>query len=405
MNSTIEDPSHEYIDCVVHNNKNTPDLQPQPLVFSQIKTSNIIDNCDEYYLSVIRWSLHSSIPVIIPDILTFGSTGPFSTSTDYWVDISFGTTPQTSTIIANNQVGENVPFNPENKSQPGLTQPLSRPLDKKDIYRDPFYFVYNVQHFLDMVNKALVDSFVRLRAIAPHTTNLASALPPRFVWNADTGKIEFLCTYEFMFDIDDTTKTTYFINMNVPLFNLFDTFQFFCNNKTPTNTSSPVSPVVNNYVLIFSYNYGIQSHQEKIGNTTKEVFINPQQSSSVPSWSPCQSITFNTFQIPVHNSLVASPDFLGQKLDTSLSQNTLSNVLTDFQLPLIRGDEYSNQMTYYIPTSEYRLFDLVSNASLKNLNIVVNWLDVLGISHPIVMKYGSTASIKIMLRKKNFNGV
>ena len=68
------------------------------------------------------------------------------------------------------------------------------------------------------------------------------------------------------------------------------------------------------------------------------------------------------------------------------------------------GTEYTRNLLYYSPVSEYRLFDMISQSSLQNLNISVAWLDKYGFSHPMCIKYGATASIKLLLRKKTFNG-
>jgi hypothetical protein len=406
-----DDPTHEYVDCVVHNNKILPDYKPQPLIFQQIKNSNIIDKADDYYISIIRWSLHSQIPVIIPSIKQsiLGPNLVYTNDTDYFINIGYGSNPYaiTPTKLINFELAYaiNIKFINEDNS---LLKPISRPVNVIDLYSQPYYYIKSIQHFLDMVNLALKESLDLIRGSSgssPQKTLATSAVYPKFVWNSTTGKIDFLCSIEFMYDPDNNIQSKLFVGMNVPLFNLFDTFQNVCYNVKPTNSINPTpeDPPGDNYALVFTYNYGVSSHQENIGNTTKEIFINPQQSSSVPSWSPVASLVFNTYQVPVHNSLVASPDFLGENLDTTNSQNTLSNVLTDFQLPLIRGDEYTNQINYYIPTSEYRLFDLSSNSSIKMLNIVVNWIDSYGTSHPVLIKFGSTASIKIMFRKKNFN--
>jgi hypothetical protein len=258
-----------------------------------------------------------------------------------------------------------------------------------------------------MVNKAIYTSLATMKAapVAPIQAALASTIFPKFVWNAISGKIEFLCSIEWMYDINTPTVNKLFLSMNPKLALLFDTFSNICYSKRNTNdiTPSPPQLIGSEYVFYFPYNYGINSHQETINNISKEIFINSQQASSVPSWSPVDSLTFNTFQIPVNNSLVASPEFAGIQLDTTQSENTLSNILTDFTLPLERGDEYANQMNYFIPTSEYRLFDLVSDSYLKSLNIAVKWLDNYGGVHPLYLKYGTTASIKLMFRKKDFN--
>jgi hypothetical protein len=419
--SDQDDPTHEYVDCVLTNNNQRPDFRPIIINFQQNKTANIVDKANEYYLSVVRWSLHSSLPVIIPEMninqAAFQQDDLFLFNTEYWLNIGWGLTPYEPLSFAqaiNN--GRNVLFVPEDQTIP---QPVFRPTSTLDLYNQPYYYIKSIQHFLDMVNVTISSGLLALKAgsdnpaISPEAkTIIDSTAFPKFVWNANSGKIEFLCSLEWMyesdFDFNDPTKLKLFLTMNPKLMNLFDTFPHVTKSYRNTNDIAVQSTLAEGFgtenTVYFSYNYGVNSHEESIdGGVSKEIYINSQQASSVPSWSPVGSITFNTFQIPVHNSLISSPDFAGDQLDTTLSQNTLSNVLTDFTLPLVRGDEYSNQMTYFIPTSEYRLFDLVSDSYLKSLNIAVKWIDTYGNLHPLYLKYGTSASIKLMFRKKDFN--
>lgn len=408
VKNTEGDPDHEYIDCVICNNFDKNTLKPQPIIFNSIKNSNIVDKCDDYYISIIRWSLHTSLPVIIPEI-DFTDTNPtppaYTQQTIYKLNIGVGFSPYEQNAFTYVNNGTSINFLQEDKSLP---QPTLRPSSLTELYKDEYYYIRNIQHFLDMVNVAIVVqlSNVKLNFSGSSAQNamVQQSVFPKFVWDANSGKIQFLCGFEFMFDNTDSALSVpkLFLSMNSKLFNLFDTFQNVIYSRRNLDPLAPPQNDGTDVVLVFPYNYGVNSHQESINNISKEIFINTQQSSSVPSWSPVESLVFNTYKIPVHNSLVSSPDFLGQELDSTLSQNTLANVLTDFQLPLTRGDEYSNAMNYYIPNSEYRLFDLNSNVSLSTLNITVNWIDTVGGIHPVYMKYLTNASIKLLLRKKKF---
>jgi hypothetical protein len=142
------------------------------------------------------------------------------------------------------------------------------------------------------------------------------------------------------------------------------------------------------------------------GTNTVPMNIYTQQQSSIPGWSPLQSVVFNSASIPVSASATGAPAFLGPDLASSNASNTQSVVLTDFNVPLTTGLEASQgSIIYYVPSSEYRLFDLVSNSQLQILNIQANWLDKFGFSHQFLIPYGCSASMKILLRKKSFNGI
>ena len=60
------DNSHIYYDITVNNN-DTSGVVPVPLVFNETRNSPFIHNAEEYYCSIVRFSLETqSLPVFIP---------------------------------------------------------------------------------------------------------------------------------------------------------------------------------------------------------------------------------------------------------------------------------------------------------------------------------------------------
>jgi len=133
-----------------------------------------------------------------------------------------------------------------------------------------------------------------------------------------------------------------------------------------------------------------------------------QQSSSVVNWSPVSSIVFTSGTIPIEPQMSGAPDNLNTIDPISQSsiyeQQGITKVLTDFVIPFTTGVEATNQQIYYIPTSEYRLIDLLGNNNLNELTISVFWRDKYGGMHPMTLDAGASASMLIMLRKKKYNG-
>jgi hypothetical protein len=130
------DPTHEYIDIQIVNNANT--YEPQPIVFNQIKTSNIIDSCQDYYLSVVKWSFNSNIPQIIPHLQLSTKNFPnitYNGDTIYYVNIGYGTTQQNA--VFNQPNAKVVKFQPENGYLPTPTyQPT-----QLELYKNPFFYI------------------------------------------------------------------------------------------------------------------------------------------------------------------------------------------------------------------------------------------------------------------------
>jgi len=384
------DPEHEYVDIQIVNNANT--YEPQPIIFNQIKTSNIIDSCQDYYLSVIKWSFNSNIPQIIPHLALSTKNfpnQPYTGLTIYYVNIGKGTTQANATF--SQTTVKPVFFTPEN----GYIAPPSFQPTQLELYSNPFFYIYSVENFLKMVNNAIEQSFNQAKITIG---GLDDAVAPRFIWNTNTNKLNLIVSKEF---VEGINTDTYYISMNCPLYNLFDTFPSYCNSL------STALPAQNNFLFSLNDNYGLQSFSDPNAGTGTPLtlYTYSQQSSSVVSWSPVNSLLFTTSLIPINSEYSGAPQYLGENLSGINAQQNLTAVLTDFTIPMVDGTEYCRTMLYYIPTSEYRLIDLLGNTPLNQLNIQVYWKDIIGQLHPATLKLGTNASMKILLRKRSFNGL
>jgi len=392
-------PTHEYIDCEIVNNSTT-DLSPMPVVFNNVKTSQIVDNCSDYFLSVIRWSLDSGLPQIIPQIKLASEGGTDVDETAYVVNIGYSKLLTGGDITFLDDVGVTVAtpvvFIPEDLTLP---QPTLSPTGQDEVYTNPYYFIHSIGNFLSMVNKALEH------AVAAFVVAYNSKYPtfpisldtlgvPHFDWNGNL--ISLSCSEYWLYN--SSGPINFYISFNTPLHNLFDTFPYkFINKSVQANNLGQ------NYVMLFHEHQWESTYTA--GNPLTTYYVYNQEGSSVPSWSPVQSIVFQTSTIPVNPSKTGAPTYTGLNLKDSIQASGISNILTDFQIPLDRGDEMTNSVLYYASSGEYRLFNLMSNGGLLNLNIQIFWKDRLGFIHPFLMKNGSSGSLKILLRKKSFNGL
>jgi hypothetical protein len=174
------DPTHEYIDAMITNNTisngtNGP-IDPIPVIFNQIKTSNIIDDCSKYYLSVIRWSVETSLPIIIPTIqLGNNPTSLASGNTDYYisllynVDLGNGGFPAAHDYYNHPPNDENAYFyggrqlalTPSFVTDATINQPLN-PQTLKEYMNNPYFHMDSVQSFLDILNASCESLFAEL---------------------------------------------------------------------------------------------------------------------------------------------------------------------------------------------------------------------------------------------------
>jgi len=381
------DPTHDYVDIKVVNN--SPDLQPQPVIFNQIKSNNILDKSDDYYLSCIRWSTDSQIPQIIPEMSLYTNNENYFGKTEYVINIGIGDTINNLTFI--NNAGRNVIFQTEDLT---LQPPQYQPKTFDEYINNEYFYIYSIDNFLQMVNEALAIVFALVQTVH---VQLAQGVVPRFVWNDNYNKIDLYISEQM---IQDDPTTNFFITMNTKLFNLFNTF-----SSAKINPSNGASESEGTVFALYARNDYQPFISTTVGTQNKNVYVYTQNSSSVPSWCPAQSLEFTTHSISVNPSNTGAPFYIGANLKTNQNVNAVSNVITDFQIPMTIGTEYTRNLLYYQPTAEYRLFDLVSQQALQNINISVGWLDKWGFSHPLLIKYGASASLKLLLRKKTFNGV
>jgi len=88
--------------------------------------------------------------------------------------------------------------------------------------------------------------------------------------------------------------------------------------------------------------------------------------------------------------------------DYNPSNADVLNVLIEHSVELVNGTEYKPYI-YYEPTGEYRLTDLYGQMPINQIQLEGLWKDSFGNLNPIYLPVGSSASIKILFRKKNFN--
>jgi len=390
--NSINSPTHTYIDIDINNN-NLSVMAPIPLVYNQTKNTNIINDCSQYHLSVIRWNSDSIIPVIIPEMLTGGVNNAYDGRTVY--KMQFGIGPNVDTIAP---IGspKTIIFQPDiNYLEINSIKPVNRPSTMVDVYSNQYFYLHSVKSFLAMVNLALVDLVIAAKA-SPYAQYFKSQLYPQFIWDTALNKISLYIPIDYIQPATgSTSNTTLYIGMNPELYYLFNTYPVL----TPSNLSSINSNTALNYVFRLEDELGLNGVLLSDGAT---YYKYTQEQSSVGGWSPCSSIVFSSYTIPVNTTGSGVPDFFGPNPYNSNAINNVSNSITDFEIPLDNGLELSNTVLYYSPQSEYRLFDINSNEPLSKLQISVYWKTKYGTYNPFLLKHAGTASLKLMFRKKDF---
>lgn len=390
--NTDDNSTHEYLNMQIVNEYTPNNYLPQPLIFNQTKTSNVVDVAGDYYLSVVRWNIQTNLPVIIPDMELAAPGVAYTGETVYKVALVFTTNSGGTYNLGSAFPSSTVYFAPELKSQTILST-LKQPTTIEETYNNPFFYIKYVDSFLIMINNAIANYFASI--VGAIWTSL-----PYFSFDAVAQKIVFHRPNSIPQNVPGTDPTTqWFLAVNQPLYNLLSTFKFdyFAFNSGNNYPNTQCNYVLNTEIL--------GSFKAGVGGDYDELY---QQASSVVNWQPAQSLVFVSSSIPVEIQYSGAPFNLNKIDPTTQSsifqQQSTIKTLTDFIIPYNTGTETSaGQQIYYLPTAEYRLIDLLGNSPINQLNIQVLWRDKFGAYHQFFLESGASADILIMLRKKRYN--
>jgi len=392
--------------------------QANRLTFTEVRSSPILDNPSDYFLSIIRFSLDTagSMPLFIPQIELKNTVGasPWN-NTVYYVSVEYNPPLAPANRLISKKRVIYVPQSnilpPPQTAPPSLVEAT-----------DPYYWCNNIQAFICMINEALKDAYADIIAQAGASappivlpTDWLAGNEPYMLWDADRAVATLVAqASNFTQECLNVGDATGFVYFNNPLFLLFSSFQAFHNYTFDPNPLSVNDGEANYLLKIFnkkSGNYVVANPVAPIppappilpfvglGPPYTAIYME-QPYSTGATMCPIQSLVFTTTLLPVLPQLVSIPRVLSNN-NGSIGQNdNLSNEITDLVVNLTNGTEYFPNVLY-LPTAEYRLIDLQSNSPLYGVQISVAWKDVYGITHDFFLQNGCSCSLKIMFRKKD----
>lgn len=389
------------------------------LTFTEVRSSPILENPQDYFLSIVRFSLDTagSMPVVLPQINLDTSVGSldFPNETTYFVSMEYndGINPP---VYAKKRVI----FIPQSFTQTGLNGtplPPTFPLDLEKT-TSPYYWIQSFQYFISLINTALVDCWTILYNninVAPYLATLPADITgggldyfPYMLWSNDTNKATLSFPYVTPFSWAQTPTGTgqqvpppipkkVFLYFNNPLYTLFSSFETILKATYLDPAIVGLDANEANWFIQAFNKYGTNL------NTAGDRLLMEQPYSTGAIMSPIQSLVFNTSLIPVLPQLIGIPTIFRDNTlsNVSVGQNdNISNEITDLVVNLVRGDEYFPSVLY-LPTAEYRLIDLNGNAPISAIQITVQWKDIYGIYHDFLLQNNCNCSLKIMFRKKS----
>lgn len=329
----------------------------------------IVENPADWYGSIVRMEVPGfQIPLINIQIKT-----PINSSADINTMINSFTLGYGNTYT--NQI--NLIWTPQVYSTVGQTPSYVFPAEKQ-IY-DPYYYCYNYQTWVNMMNTALKTAMTELKALVPA---VAGSQDPFFYYDATTQLFSLYAPTAYFDSNLPNYITIYFNSVSSFFFN-----GFYFNEKSVGSANG-----TDEYFIIQNYN---NINTKTIGGNNYIVL--QQEFCNLAYISPLKSIILST------NMNVVSEIFYINN-PRAIQNNQFINVLTDFLPDLSGGNEagVGSKIFIYNASSLWRLFQFVDRQPLYKFSVDIFWADVNNNITRLQLPKGLQANIKMMFINKNF---
>jgi len=351
------------------NNNNIDSNQDVICKYSETLTQPLLDNPKDYYMTLVRWQLS---PSLIPLFVCPIQNGPGQTNPQL--------TPFAVTLSYNgNDYEQYVIYQPSNDRSP-TRAPSSNPPNYFQV-QDPYYYIYSVNQFINMVNVALDSAFTSLKAANP---DILQTEAPYFSYDGNSELISLTCQYSYI----SSNDTPLLVYLNTALHKYFDAFEYI------------FSPINNNNK---DYQFVIRDNKNNWYTDPAETITSPpaylrtaQEYVSISNWLDLQGIIITTSQIPIKAEFTPSP------ADNNANKGNMNSrrIITDFQ-PSFSSLVDARSIMQFAQTGPYRLIEMTSDTELANFDFQVYWIDRYLSYYPLTIPPGYSASFKFMFVRKD----
>lgn len=382
--------SYVYYNCLINNVDSNSDVHHEPhLVFNEDRGAPLITNCEDYDLSIENFKVDlKTLPTFVPTIRYSDDDTEEATRNDTIYEITL----EWQGFAAK----ANVTFTPQDKTN-GTTPPFFK--DGFANYRTGYYNLYNYEYFFVMVNEAIKQAFINLKAVLVdynQTKDLGTDLP-YFIFDKDTGLI-YLNAPEATFN--DDTDDVVNVYLNKPLYRLFNSLPF--TRQTDTFMSSNPREITQSGFKIEMSNFGDANKSDISApqidgtvNSTKVSYLSVYQDySTLDTWSPVESIVITSNTIPVRSSNTsANHSYENGNETVSGSSNIVELEISDFKS--------GNPVPGIIYTPSYpRWINMRNQTELTNINLELYYRSKLdGSLMPVTICSTGSFSCKLCFRR------
>lgn len=330
---------------------------PRPAVYNVTKTQPIVDNCSDYFLSVIRFDIPLDlVPLFIMPIIPNQSNPNLTPLT---IGITSGGVDFPQSVI----------YIPDNSYTAPLQDiPLSQVIT-------PYYYVYTYQCLIDSINNAIKLAYVAAGSPGGGT------IPPFIFFESDDQTINLIVSDSFI-----ASGATIFCNEFI--INYVDAIQAVFKGYNQYNGKDFV-------FVTKAYPGGTNIYTVPL-DPTHVYYIFKNEYNVMVYWNSLSKIVVATNSMPVQREDVPAYNNNGSQSDV----NNFYPILSDF-VPQLDSTGDGRSIVYYNPTSQYRLVNMLKEGPLYNIDLRLLWQDKSGNLYPIYISFSQQASVKLAFVKKS----
>ena len=364
-----------YYIATIRNYLNNSTPETQQLSFLEQRNAPVIENCDDYLLSIMRFNIDTfTLPVFFCGIQPKQSNPNLSI---YSITLDYDDKDAITTVG---------PYYIEWEPEDLTAQLPAAPNTTSDGYQleSPYYFAYSFGYLVKLINKTLAIAYADLQAAVPDSPELKNTNAPFMGWDSTTQTATLYCRNEIFNPNNYPFCKIYF---NRALFNLYNSFPAYKLGIEPTYRKE--------YQIIADPNSG--ESITTIG--LYDYIVIHQDYTTINNQTPVASIVFTSQFIPIVPTQYSNIQTYvnGQLVQLSSLGANFANVISEFA-----SDDLAYRPTLlYNPSGNFRYYSMKNTSRLLTMDFTVWWKSKLGSLFPFYLGAGGHASIMFLFQKKN----
>lgn len=350
-------------------NSQNNDSPISPAIFNVEFNQAILDNPSEYYLAVQRFTIPTqTIPIMIAQIQNWplNVTGPNKMIQSFTLTYGANTSGQVYLDFLT--------------TNPNYPVPAAPSASKPSVDEVPYYYVYNYEQMILMMNNALQTAFNNL-PVKP-----VGSFAPFFIYDTNTELISLVAQIAY-YDLANVTPIKIYCNIDTLIYVDNLPLNFLGRNTTNgMDVQLLVRDQKNNY-----YNPQYLTPPIPI---PPAYYIMTQCCHSLTNWNAFRSLQLVSSTLPIRK------EYVPRQFYENPSIINTSGILKDFEPILDLGPEARTTVQYQL-NSPYQLINMFGSVPLTKLDISIFWTDQQGHQQLLDIAPGQTVSIKLVFIKKS----